>query len=77
MSLSKNHPFLVKNAHVSVNHPAKGCYLSSERDAAYEITDDEVEFGKAMERHKRRYRRTSLTMSEVLYIAKGLGYTKS
>jgi hypothetical protein len=41
-----------------------------------ELTLEEVEFVRAIDRYKRKYRRPFPTWSEVLLIAKELGYTK-
>jgi len=41
-----------------------------------DYTPDELEFMKAVEQHKREKDKNSLTWSEVLEIAKALGYQK-
>lgn len=41
-----------------------------------DITGDELEFGKAMDRWKRENRQPFPTCSEVLAVAKSLGYRK-
>lgn len=41
-----------------------------------DLTDDEVEFGLAMEAYRREYRRPFPTCSEVLAVLKSLGYRK-
>lgn len=41
-----------------------------------DYTADEIELGKAMERHLRRHRRKHFTCRDVLDVARALGYRK-
>jgi len=41
-----------------------------------ELTPDEVEFGRAVERYKRAKRRPFPTFSEILQVLRSLGYGK-
>ena len=49
---------------------------TSEQDPGWDVTPDELEFLKAMERYQRRMRRRYPTYREVLAVLTGLGYRK-
>ena len=60
----------------STQHPTKGNYLSREIDASVKITDEEMEFAKAIEHYKREYNRPYPNYREILYVAKLIGWSK-
>lgn len=50
--------------------------LTHHSEHGAELTPDEIEFGRAMDRYKREHNRPHPTAVEVLQVAKSLGYRK-
>jgi len=52
-------------------------YSLAEVYPGLELTPDQIEFGRAMDRYQRKFRRRYPAWSEVLYVAHCLGYRRT